>query len=523
VAEPASFVSDVKVQPRAIAIEVASTVEVTRSYTETQQLLAYDVQHESIDALVLSVPQSMIDGNRVNLRVSLDDQPLVPQITASPQAGRAEITVNLPEPVLGAFQLAVNHQRATNPEFTTEQPQDIDVPLVLPAADPGSGGYTTIISNKLSVTYDEGLQVKAREGTWSMRQSTNGTAGRLALTSASDADHATLQVTLSPNRSGSTTLHQAWIQTWLAGDRRRDRAVFRIRTSESQLNVTLPESADLDESRVAIAVDRQAVENKQVSPSGEITIVLGQREDDWQQEHVVEVWYSIEGVRPVEGTMRLQAATIDADDRTERCFWQLVFPSNELLVRGDSQFTPELAWRWQNFGWQRQPLREQQDLEDWIGASRQDPLPLATNRYVFTSFGVPGQLEVVTLARSWILLIASGVTLAVGLLLIYVPVLRHPACLLTAGVVLLGLAMVRPEFSVVLAQAAVLGIVLVVVARLLRHAVSRGSAEPAVHGRSQFADSKTTEVQYPRGEGSSRVTTGSAPVAIQMRTAEPKS
>jgi hypothetical protein len=195
-----------------------------------------------------------------------------------------------------------------------------------------------------------------------------------------------------------------------------------------------------------------------------------------------------------------------------------------VLVRGDSQFTPEQAWSWRQFGWQRQPLREQQDLEDWIGASRQDPIPTATNRYVFTSFGVPRRLEIVTFARSWVLLIASGVTLAAGLLLIYVPVLRHPACLLTVGVVLLGLGLVRPELSVVVAQAAVLGIVLVIVARLLRQAVSRGDAgEPAVHGRSQYADSKTTEVQYPRGEGSSRVTTGSAPVAIQMPTAEPKS
>jgi hypothetical protein len=110
------------------------------------------------------------------------------------------------------------------------------------------------------------------------------------------------------------------------------------------------------------------------------------------------------------------------------------------------------------------------------------------------------------------------------LLLIYLPALRHPAFLLTAGVLLLGLGLVRPELSVVLAQAAVLGIVLVAVARLLRHAVARGDAgEPAVLGRSQFADTKTTELKYPRGEGSSRVATGSAPVAIQMPSAEPKS
>jgi hypothetical protein len=91
-------------------------------------------------------------------------------------------------------------------------------------------------------------------------------------------------------------------------------------------------------------------------------------------------------------------------------------------------------------------------------------------------------------------------------------------------VLLLGLALIRPELSILIAQAAVLGIVMVVVARLLRHAVARGdTAEPAVHGRSQYADTKTTELQYPRGEGSSRVAPGSAPVAIQMPTPESKS
>ncbi len=515
--------SDFKIQPRAIAIEVESSVELTRTHMDIKQLFVCDVQHESVESLVFSVPYSMVDGNRVNLRVLLDNKPLVPQVVASEDTDRVPVVITLPDRILGSCQLELIHQRITNPELSPDKPQDIDLPLVFPSTDRLLGNSTTIISNTLVVSYDEALQVKTTGGTWSQQQSPNS-AGRLSLTSASNADNAVLQVSLSPNRSGATTLHQAWIQTWLAGSRRRDRAVFRIRTSEPQLRISLPRAANADESQVAVAVDRREVEDKQVSTSGEITVALGSQDDDLQHEHVIEVWYSMEGTRPVEGSMRLEAATIDADDRTERCFWQLVFPRNELLVRGDSQFTPELTWRWNQFGWQRHPLREQQDLEDWIGASRQDPVPTATNRYVFTSFGVPSELRVATFARSWILLIASGVTLIAGLLLIYLPSLRHPACLLTTGVLLLGLGLVRPELTVVLAQAAVLGIVLVVVARLLRHAVARGDAgEPAVLGRSQFAESKTTELQYPRGEGSSRITTGSAPVAIQMPSAEPKS
>ncbi len=522
-AEPASFVSDFKIQSRSIAIGVDSSAVLSRGSLDVEQLLSCDVQHEEVESLVLSVPRTMVDGNQVGLRVLLNEQPLVPRVEASAGTDRVPVVITLPGPILGSFQLRLLHQRSSVPEFSAEAPQVVPLPLVFPSTDRVLGSSVTIINNTLQITHDEALLVKATGGAWSVQQVPKS-RGRIALTTASNGDNVSLQVSLSPNRSGSTTVHQAWIQTWLAGTRRRDRAVFRVRTGEPQLRVLLPQSAMIDESLVALAVNRREVQDKQIGINGEITVALGVPEDDSQREFLVEVWYSMEGLRPTQGSLQLEAASLDAVDRTERCYWQLVFPSDELLVRGDPQFTPELSWRWHHFGWQRQPLREQQDLEDWIGASRQQPVPTATNRYVFTSFGVPTELRVVTLARSLILLIGSGITLLLGLLLLYAPALRHPAVLLTAGVALLGMGLVRPELSVVIAQAAVLGIVLIVVAKLLRLAVTRGGvAEPSVLGRSQYSDSNMTELRYPHMEGSSRITTGSAPVAIQMPTAESKS
>jgi hypothetical protein len=135
--------------------------------------------------------------------------------------------------------------------------------------------------------------------------------------------------------------------------------------------------------------------------------------------------------------------------------------------------TAEQQWMWKNGGWGRQPNLRQQDLEHWIGATAQDPVPSKMNQYLFTSIGPVIDLQVRTLARATILLIVSGVTLLIGLLLIYAPVFRHPVSLLCVGLMLLCGALLAPESILLVSQAAALGLVLVLVARILNWVVVR--------------------------------------------------
>ena len=71
------------------------------------------------------------------------------------------------------------------------------------------------------------------------------------------------------------------------------------------------------------------------------------------------------------------------------------------------------------------------------------------------------------------MLLASGAALVAGLLLIYVPGSRHPAALLGAVVVLLGIGMLYPEPTLLFAQAVILGLALTLVAGLLERSVAR--------------------------------------------------
>ena len=69
-------------------------------------------------------------------------------------------------------------------------------------------------------------------------------------------------------------------------------------------------------------------------------------------------------------------------------------------------------------------------------------------------------------ARAWIVLLSSGTALFIGLLLIYLPWLRHPVTLLVLAFGLLSLGMIYPEATILLAQTSSVGLVLALITAL---------------------------------------------------------
>ena len=92
---------------------------------------------------------------------------------------------------------------------------------------------------------------------------------------------------------------------------------------------------------------------------------------------------------------------------------------------------------------------------------------------MFSAFGNIDQGSLYTAARAWIVLVASGAALVAGLLLIYIPLIRHPATLLAAALALLAVGVLYPEPAWLVAQAAGLGLALVLVAALLARGLPR--------------------------------------------------
>ena len=112
--------------------------------------------------------------------------------------------------------------------------------------------------------------------------------------------------------------------------------------------------------------------------------------------------------------------------------------------------------------------REQDDLEALLQASKQDSIPERTNRYLFSSVGPLASIELFTANRALIVTGFSSIALFVGLFFIYSATLRHPAVVLLLGLILLSTTAVFTELSMLGAQAALLGIGLLFLARLLQ-------------------------------------------------------
>jgi hypothetical protein len=352
-------------------------------------------------------------------------------------------------------------------------------------------------------------------------------SGRLVFATTGEGGETGLRVSLrSAPGAGSTILRQLWIQSWLSGQQRRDRVVFGVRATESQVRVVLPREPQAAMRLLKVAVDHQELGGAVATADGAIVIPLPPSADAGPHEHVVELWYICDVPASRPGSLTLEAASIDALDQVERTYWQVVLPRSQILVGLDPAVTAEMQWRWDGFGWRRQSSRDQAELEQWTDASRQDPPAPGTNRYLFATFGSARRLEITTAYRSWILLAASGGVFAVGLMLLYVPLLRHPAWLLATAVLVGGVGLMVPELAILMAQAAALGALLVVLVPLFGHWLARSPrAMPLPRDVRARSDSKLRAGSgwVTRAEGSSRSTPASTALPSQLPAKDSKS
>jgi len=520
-AEQARFVGEFKIQPRAVSVSVVSNVHVDENSYAVDQTYQYAVQHEPIDHLFLAVPRRLVEDDRVNVRVMLDDEPLVPIPGPILDDERMAVRVELPRPALGPFQLSLTQSQQVLPVFKAERATPWTIPLVFPST--ASDSSTTIIHNTVQVAYRDSLQFEVLSEHWSVDERSSG-PGRLALNTASDGTDISMSVVRKGvKRPASTIVHNVWIQSWFAGQQRRDRVVCGLQTTEPELRIQLPNRALLDPRLVHVALDGQAREDCQLVDGGELIVPVAGPVSNERDDRVLELWYVL-SIDRLGGHTTIDTASIDAVDHAQRSFWQVVLPRGQLVFSADRETTSEIGWRWLGFGWGRKPLREQEELEHWIGASRQEPLPTATTRYLFTAFGSARHLEFDVISRSSILLISSGIVLVVGLSLLYIRIVRHPAALMLFGVILLTIGIAAPGPTLVIAQAASAGVALVCLAQLLRHLLGpRPLAPLASAGRSATIDSKVFEVHYSPGEGSSRITSSKNLVETPLSTADSKS
>jgi hypothetical protein len=198
--------------------------------------------------------------------------------------------------------------------------------------------------------------------------------------------------------------------------------------------------------------------------SRSVTISLPQTKTS--EDKVVELRYRF-ARRPPRGAMRLEPPQFSSAAWLRQVYWELVLPANEHLAVSPAGMTREWTWNWMGWCWQRQPVLSQADLEAWSGGAPSLE-SVGTNRYLLSATGELRTMEASTAGRTALVLGASLPSLLLGLALLYWPRVRRPVVAAVVAIVVLALALVDAESTLVLGQSAALGVALVAIALVLR-------------------------------------------------------
>ncbi len=503
----ALFAADVRVHPRRIAVSAAGQIAIADGAAAVQQTFSYVILYEPVGQLMLNVPRELATPGRI--QASLDGQPLPLILTGDDQMTPVSLRAILPEARIGPCKLTLQYS-VPAAEPAPGRPAAVAVPLAMPAEG-------ELAANVLTVRTARNVRPRLEKDGWSEAKrlpsppaplpkgegsikpsppaplpkgegsikpsppaplpkgegsyywseaKRNGAEydarSGLRLTAAGPLHSLDLNLDWQKDDDARTTVvDRALIQSWFTTAARQDRAVFQFTTDRREIEMTLPPGAA---EQVVVLVDGVEARPRRTAAGG-LSIPLGGRGEN--RRVTVELRYHFTDPRPPRGAMNIEIPRLKSETWIRRTYLQLILPANEHLIAAPDGWTGEYAWSWQGGYWSRRQSIGQRTLESWAGAAPLAPETDAANRYLFSSFGKPPRVELRTAGRAWIVLWASGAALILGLLLIYVPAGRRPATLFVLGLALLAAGLIAPEPTLLLAQAAVLGLVLALLAGLL--------------------------------------------------------
>jgi hypothetical protein len=513
--EPAAknvlFAGAIQPRARAVSVEITSDVRVNQSQFDIEQSFVYQISNESMQSMVVEGPRALLESGELHVSfdgVELPTSILAEQFQAEPD-DRLHIAVDLPEPRIGRSVLSLRYTLPwEGPEANRAGA------CIVPLLQPHEDASIQVLKNRADVELAEDLAAELDDHRWVKEGGANSTTNRFSVATEGRQEELSLDVSLIPPQTKqSIVIHRSWLQTWLAGTDRRDRASYLLTSDDGRVEFRLPPYARSEGIEVLVA--GEPTTNFVLSEASDFRLTQQQivavdlGPDSAGRRVAVELFYWYSATDPVLGRLSVHMPEVAEAERANRIYWQLVLPADEYLIWSPADLTRELVWRWREYVWQREGNQSQRDLEDWIGASHQQSLPLATNKLLFSGVGAMTPKMFITAKRAPVLMLISGCALAFGLTLIYWPTLRHPATLLVAGVLLGLLGTLYPDATVFVAQAAVLGICLVLLARLLEWTVARRRYQRAVIRGAAFTkpDSHTGDISIRQGEGSSRLGT----------------
>jgi len=523
----AAFMANIRVLSRSIHVRSDARLVLTRQGGEVRQTFRYRVAREPLDAIEFDVPVRLTDKGRLVLKLGAEpiSWVVVDEDAGNPQKA-ARIRMQLPAPRIDSFDVT-----ATYPIPEEQAVSQASIALKVPLLAPVDG---ELEENVLRIADVAGLTVQHFDETWRKTGSDAENADpsrELTLRSDTARPETVLGIRWDdPTPVNDAIVERLWIQTIVMGAVRQERAVFRFASAAPTIELRLPAGATGATASVngtiadfaepisqrtlvlrlpanAPTIDseeqNQPVPNqttlKAAGPRGATAAAAAR-----QRRYVLDLRYRVTAT-DAGPAVAFDAPTIEHAAAIRSVYRQVALVADQYLIDASTDYVPEFSWNWDGIFLVRRAPLTQTDLENWVGARHETPLPERANVYLFSSFGAAPELEARTVRRTTIVLGASGFVLVYCLCLLYVAKLRHPALLILLAIGVAAGGAMYPGFAPIAIQGATLGAVLAFTALLLdRNFVRR-------HGRAVPQAKAESEASVPGSSARTKITQAFVP------------
>lgn len=477
-----------------------AVLNVTEDRITVEQQLNYNVSYAELDRLRILVPGPVLpEGFRLVSGDTESSVPLSAEIGGIEIDGVRQIRVNLPEPLLGQFDVFCNYSLPVDSTLATSENIQVEVPLLQPPEAQSESTRVEIRSPGNVGVLPQGPQW-TQELTLSNAPSwiTTGTARSVNLKLEAEPERATQNFIV--RRAALQTRFQNGVAIRTSG-------VYLIDGDISFLTVTLPPKAD--RSSLSVWWDGELLEANSVvyasetlSPGDRSKPVAVREESDVRilvdglpdrDQHMLALQFDTDRGGGFAGVNNLQmsAPRFASDVWLADTMWEVVLPINQHLLVYPENYTPAFSWQRQAVSWTRRPVDQNLSLHNWLMADSEtvslpwlgsqletlgfDPqggVPYG-NSYLFSAFGHQHEVRFQTMSQPAIILAGAGLTLAIGLVLLRIPATRHVLTILVVGFGLSLAGLWHLEAVQLLLQPALFGLILAIVASVIESRVKR--------------------------------------------------
>ena len=467
---PENFELEFRNNPLVISADVESRIQITLNTIRVHQILKYEIRHQSIPAINLVVPKLLVERDDL---ISLDSAPIQlaeSTVDKGESVGNDSVLMSVPlENAIGPLQLVVQFEVPLN-NLSTDAQLTQFVPLLMPREQHLQQSYVHL------VTIDK-LQVDVMDTAFRPYTPTNTIEPAEEGVRYYQSEQATPQLATLighplKHEVASIDVRRAWIQTWLSSHSRDDLAVLKLHSRTDYFEIRLPEG--VDPKKTWIQLDGRPQVPLVVDDALGITI------SNDNSEHILVLRYFRDGQATEWENARIDMPRMMTGNPINNVYWQLVLPQAKHLLETPSTCIPAFEWQWQRLGWHRVSRLDDSQLMSWIGHFDSSVARLTTDLnqsthshvYLMRFQSLPAEVFCVTFSKTWLVLISMGSVLLVGLLLIYIPVVRKSGVLFALALCLFAAGFLYPEPTRIIAQVGLLGAGLISVSLALRLAAT---------------------------------------------------